>query len=412
VFSIGDSGTMLAIGSRIHYPRALCRSSMKVNNPGYVPGLDLLRFAAAFAVMLYHLAFWSWAFPAGQVALASKGLADFRDWPLITAVGWIGVQVFFVISGFVIATSAANSTASRFFISRFTRLVPAAWVCATITLIAWLLIDVGSPSSHLREYVKSIAFVPVPAWIDSVYWTLGVEIAFYALVLALVASKRFHWLKPVICTVGLVSTLFWLGYGYAAMDRDSALFEWFRALQRSRLAQLTLLHHGVFFAIGVLLWMQLMRKSSLGQTLWLLLFTVGGCMQILADASLKFEKTGLMGSPIVACVIWLGAMLLLFWMVRNNDLICALPEGALRTLRRLGLVTYPLYLLHNVTGGAVLGTLLGSGLGSTDALLLTIAAIIALSWWVSVKPEPALQKATRSTLTSLANRWNLVRTGQ
>jgi peptidoglycan/LPS O-acetylase OafA/YrhL len=52
---------------------------MKVNTPEYVPGLDLLRFGAASAVMLYHLAFWSWAFPAGQVALASKGLADFRE---------------------------------------------------------------------------------------------------------------------------------------------------------------------------------------------------------------------------------------------------------------------------------------------------------------------------------------------
>src|SRR5687767_13513943 len=50
-------------------------SSMKANQPEYVPGLDLLRFGAAFAVMLYHLAFWSWAFPAGQVALASKHLA-------------------------------------------------------------------------------------------------------------------------------------------------------------------------------------------------------------------------------------------------------------------------------------------------------------------------------------------------
>ena len=97
-------------------------------------------------------------------------------------------------------------------------------------------------------------------------------------------------------------------------------------------------------------------------------------------------------------------MLLLCWMVQNNDRMRALPERALRTLRRLGLVTYPLYLLHNVTGGAVLGALLGAGLGSTDALLLTIVLIIALSWWVSVTPEPALQKATRSTLTSLVNR--------
>jgi peptidoglycan/LPS O-acetylase OafA/YrhL len=69
---------------------------MKLNQPEYVPGLDILRFAAAFSVMMYHLAFWSWAFPAGQVALASKGAADFHDWPLITSAGWIGVQIFFV----------------------------------------------------------------------------------------------------------------------------------------------------------------------------------------------------------------------------------------------------------------------------------------------------------------------------
>lgn len=378
--------------------------AMKVNNPEYVPGLDVLRFAAACAVMLYHLAFWSWAFPAGQVALASKGLADFRDWPLITAVGWIGVQIFFVISGFVIATSAASSSASRFFISRFTRLVPAAWVCATITLAAWLLIDVGSPTSHLRAYANSIAFVPMPTWIDSVYWTLGVEVAFYSLVLGLVAYNRFHWLKPVMCTIGVISSSFWFGYGYAALDRDSALFAWFSTVQWSRLAQLALLHHGVFFAIGVLLWMQLMRKATRDQTLWLLLFVAGGCMQIAADSHLKFEKTGLMLSPILACAIWLGALLLLCWMVQYNDRVRALPERALRTLRRLGLVTYPLYLLHNVTGGAVLGALLGWGIAATNALLLTIVAIIALSWWVSVTPEPALQRATRTRLTSLANR--------
>ena len=103
--------------------------AMKLDRPEYVPGLDLLRFAAAFSVMVYHLAFWSWAFPAGQVALASKGVANFQDWPLITSAGWIGVQIFFVISGFVIATSAANATATRFFISRFTRLVPSSEGC-------------------------------------------------------------------------------------------------------------------------------------------------------------------------------------------------------------------------------------------------------------------------------------------
>jgi peptidoglycan/LPS O-acetylase OafA/YrhL len=384
---------------------------VKLNRIEYVPGLDLLRFAAAFSVMLYHLAFWSWAFPAGQVALASKGVADFQDWPLITSTGWIGVQVFFVISGFVIATSAANSTASRFFISRFTRLVPAVWVCATITLIAWLLIDVGTPLAHMRAYVKSVTFIPVPVWIDSVYWTLGVEIAFYALVLCLVAYNRFSWLKPIMCGIGLASSLFWLGHAFAAVNPDSTTFAFFSQLQSSRLAQLSLLHHGVFFAIGVLLWMRLMRQRSRDQIAWLVVFFAGGCLQIIADSALKFAKTGLASSALLACGLWLSSMCALYWMVRNNHQVQGLPTPGLQVLRRLGLITYPLYLLHNVTGGALLGTFVGWGMNPADGLLLTLGAILALSWWVSVMPEPALQRATRNTLTVVAARWRLAPQG-
>lgn len=384
---------------------AKVRGAMKLDRPEYVPGLDLLRFAAAFSVMVYHLAFWSWAFPAGQVALASKGVADFRDWPLITSAGWVGVQTFFVISGFVIATSAANATATRFFIGRFTRLVPGAWVCATITLIAWLLIDVGTPLAHLRAYLNSVAFVPIPMWIDSVYWTLGVEIAFYTLVLCLVTFDRFSWLKPIMCGVGLASSLFWVGYTYAAMTPDSRTFELFSRLQWSRLAQLSLLHHGVFFAIGVLLWLRLMRERSTDQIVWLLIFFAGACLQIVAESSLKLAKTGVAVSPLLACSLWVLSMSVLYWVIRNNRQIQCMPKRGLQVVRRLGLLTYPLYLLHNVTGGALLGALVAWGMNSTDGLVLTLVSIIAVSWWISVVPEPALQKATRSMLTAMAGRW-------
>lgn len=384
---------------------AKVRDAMKLDRPEYVPGLDLLRFAAAFSVMVYHLAFWSWAFPAGQVALASKGVANFHDWPLITSAGWIGVQIFFVISGFVIATSAANATATRFFISRFTRLVPGVWVCATITLMAWLLIDVGTPLAHLRAYVNSVAFIPMPVWIDSVYWTLGVEIAFYTLVLCLVARNRLSWLKPIMCSVGLASSLFWVGYTFAAMNPNSWAFGFFSRLQWSRLAQLSLLHHGVFFAIGVLLWMRLMRERSRDQIFWLLIFFAGACLQIVAESSLKLEKTGVTVSPLLACGLWVLSMCVLYWMIRNNRRIQSMPTRGLQVVRRLGLITYPLYLLHNVTGGALLGALVAWGMSSTDGLALTLVSIIALSWWISAVPEPALQKATRSMLTAMADRW-------
>lgn len=379
---------------------------MKAAPAQYVPGLDLLRFFAACIVMVFHLAFWSWAFPTGQVARVSQGAADFHDWTTFAPFGWAGVQIFFVISGFVIVVSAERSTAYRFFVSRFTRLVPAVWLCATIALLAWLLVDVGPrPLSLLAMYVRSVAFFPTGPWIDSVYWTLGVEICFYALILVLLATNRQQRIKPIMCAIGLISTLFWIGYTIAAQDRGSAAFELFSQVQWSRFSQLLLLQHGVFFAFGVLLRSHFTKRSSLGDLGWLALFAVGGCLQIAGESVLKLEKTGMTFSPLMPCAIWLGAMLF-FWMaVANNDRAQQMPAWSQQLLRRLGLMTYPLYLLHNVTGGALLGAFVGAGVPDELALASTVAMVLALSWWISKVPEPVLQQATRALFESLRARW-------
>ncbi|MBL8265837.1 acyltransferase family protein [Steroidobacter sp.] len=379
---------------------------MKVQQAQYVPGLDLLRFFAACIVMIFHLAFWSWAFPTGQVAIASGGVADFQDWTTFAPFGWAGVQIFFVISGFVIVVSAERSNPFKFFVSRFTRLVPAVWICATVTLLAWQLVDAPtSPLSMFAMYVRSVAFFPTGAWIDSVYWTLGVEICFYALICALLLADRQRWIVPVMCGVGLLSTLFWVGYTVAAMDRNSAVFDWFSQVQWSRLGQLTLVQHGVFFAFGVMLWSRLIKKPAPNQLAWLALFAIGGCLQIAGESVLKLEKTGMSFSPITPCAIWLGAMLFFWLAVANNARVQQLPMWALQLLRRLGLMTYPLYLLHNVTGGALMGAFAEAGASDHIALAGAVAAVLAMSWWISKVPEPALQKSTRALLEALRARW-------
>ncbi|MDY6949308.1 MAG: acyltransferase [Pseudomonadota bacterium] len=378
---------------------------MKAQQAQYVPGLDLLRFFAACIVMVFHLTFWSWAFPAGQVAVASHGVANFQTWTALAPFGWAGVQIFFVISGFVIVVSAERSAPFRFFVSRFTRLVPAVWVCATITLLAWLLIDVErSTLSLFAMYVRSVAFFPTGAWIDSVYWTLGVEICFYALIFCLLMARRQRWILPVMYGIGLASTLFWIGFSLAAQHRDSAIFEIFSAVQWSRLAQLTLLQHGVFFALGVLLCARLTKRPSRGQAAWLLLFLVGGCLQIAGENALKLEKTGFAFSPLTPCLIWLGAMLFFWIAVVNNARVQKLPLWSLQLLRRLGLMTYPLYLLHNVTGGALMGAFVDHGASTASALGGAVGVVLALSWWISSVPEPALQKSTRVLFSALQAR--------
>ena len=378
---------------------------MKVRQANYVPGLDLLRFFAACVVMIYHLAFWSWAYPDGQVAKASRGVANFQSWDDLTYFGWLGVQIFFVISGFVIAISSERSTPFKFFTSRFIRLVPAVWICATITLAAWLLIDVGPRYKHLHEFIRSVTFNPLPPWIDSVYWTLGVEICFYALVFILISIQRFRWLKPTMCAIGLTSTLFWIGYWATINLQGQPIAELFSTVQWSRFGQLLLIQHGVFFAMGVLLWLQLLKKRTVDQLIWLAIFAVGAILQIAGETSLKLEKTGLSFSPLWPSLTWLASMVFFWFAVANNARLHELPAWALQTLRRLGLMTYPLYLLHNVAGGALMGSLAGYGLPPALALWVTILAIVAISWWVSAVPEPAIQKLARFVFDAIESRW-------
>lgn len=72
-------------------------------------GLDLVRFFAAMSVVLYHYT-------------ARHGSTSFETLSVFTKFGYLGVPLFFMISGYVISLSAANRTASEFLISRFIRL--------------------------------------------------------------------------------------------------------------------------------------------------------------------------------------------------------------------------------------------------------------------------------------------------
>ena len=89
-----------------------------------------------------------------------RNAASFPEIDWLTRSGWVGVEVFFVISGFVIAYSASEKDAARFFRSRLLRLAPAAWSCATITLAVAVLAGVLNVASARIAYIKSMTFFP------------------------------------------------------------------------------------------------------------------------------------------------------------------------------------------------------------------------------------------------------------
>ncbi|WP_368735457.1 acyltransferase family protein, partial [Klebsiella aerogenes] len=86
--------------------------------------------------------------------------------------GWVGVEIFFVISGFVIANSATKSSPAEFLLGRALRLYPAVWVCATATLLVLVLLGHRPVSDFIVPYIHAMTLVPkgvIGEWLDGVY---------------------------------------------------------------------------------------------------------------------------------------------------------------------------------------------------------------------------------------------------
>ncbi|WP_176225070.1 acyltransferase family protein [Methylomagnum ishizawai] len=81
-----------------------------------------------------------WASPNYALNSQLNIAPDLPSWWEYSWFGWVGVQVFFVLSGFVIAYTAEGATSFEFIRSRIARLVLGLWIAATISalvLMAW-----------------------------------------------------------------------------------------------------------------------------------------------------------------------------------------------------------------------------------------------------------------------------------
>jgi peptidoglycan/LPS O-acetylase OafA/YrhL len=140
--------------------------------------LDALRLTAALMVVSYHFIsrgdVWATAPPHGFPMVVY----------LLSRCGLLGVELFFLISGFVICMSGMGRSAGEFFVARFIRLYPAYWFAVLFTAaVVTLWPTVAAPPS-LAHVVINLTMLQAPLHVpdvDGVYWTLWVELRFYLL---------------------------------------------------------------------------------------------------------------------------------------------------------------------------------------------------------------------------------------
>jgi peptidoglycan/LPS O-acetylase OafA/YrhL len=333
--------------------------------------VDLLRFACAMLVVFNH--FFSADIRDHRlpfVAMFPHARLERAFWQPASW-GWIGVEIFFVISGYVIAASARGSLPRAFLVRRLLRLAPAAWICASISAALLLAAHIYSPAATLMRWLGSVLFLGWTEQIDASYWTLGVEVDFYLLVACCIGRRTFLSLDRLPSVLGGASLAYWIVDWWITGSLTAVPLP---------ISSLTLLPHGCFFAIGMMLQR---RKRYPFDAVPALAACV---LEILSHTAMRAMTLNLPLHPWIPLALFAIGLAVIAGAGRMR-----IAGRWARLSAMLGLMTYPLYLLHQDAGAVVAGALVRLGMGVVPALLAVVVLMVAMSWLCAMRWEPQVR---------------------
>lgn len=338
--------------------------------------LDGLRLLAALMVVLYHYVSYDTAKEWGVDSNAVRQSLPHR----FAVYGWLGVYLFFLISGFVICMSCWNRTPRQFIVSRFVRLYPAYWFAIIVTT-ALVVLTPGHSTLRVSDVLTNATMMQgglgVPN-LDGVYWTLWAELRFYMLFAVVVVLGVNYRRVVAFCVV-------WMAAAVLA--------------ERAHNTLLTIVvepDYAPFFIGGIGIY--LMYRFGPRPELWLLIVAswLQGQFQLVTLVQDAMSHT-------VTPVSWTvsAALVAVFYAV-----LVAVATGRLeflnwRWLTVAGTLTYPLYLIHDGIGLQVIR----QAHDRVPPLVLVtglVCAMLAASYLVHRLVEQPLARRLKDWLTPAA----------
>ncbi len=311
-------------------------------------GLDLLRIVAALWVVGFHWSYLTRTLP---------------DWLYeFLREGYLGVDMFFMLSGAVIIHTAVGRTWNEFARSRFLRLFPV-YVLASALVVVVLVIS-GQAAPQAEDW---LALIGLQFWTGGqpfifAAWTLAYEVGFYVLVAVLILASPRGLTAARIRVACLIFLLVWLLAS---------------ATSFAPLQFVTLGIFGPMFVFGVLLGTS-SSLAALRANLPVMIVAAALTFQslLLRTAGLEWSETRRLVTAalilVVCAAVILGASL------RAQP--TRLPARVVGFVTLVSLMTYPIYLLHNDFGLGITGLLLDRGASVWVAYLVGGGLVLAISW--------------------------------
>jgi peptidoglycan/LPS O-acetylase OafA/YrhL len=299
--------------------------------------------------------------------------------------GYLGVDFFFIISGFVIPMTAASGSPKRFLLSRIARLYPAYLVCCSITFV--MILALGSPQyqASLSKYLINLTmlngFIGVPD-MDGVYWSLNIEIRFYTLMFLALALGGIRKYERLL--------LLWMG-------ATLLLSKWHVPLVSSILIP----DYSPYFIGGSNFYLIYQSGMNFSRV------CIAICSFALAAIKGVTSKMDLMASanqtdynPFLIAVI-ITSFFIVFTLIATKKLKWLstpqwLPWGA---------ITYPLYLIHQYVGYMLINLLCTYFNGGT-AVLVSASTMLALAYainrYIEVRYSARLKEIVDRSLSGIS----------
>jgi len=330
-----------------------------------IDSLDALRGIAIVSVVLFHYTY-RW----GPLDPDKFDLYHFQNNTGAFALGWIGVELFFVVSGFVIFMTLERCLSwGDFTLRRISRLYPPYLLGMILTFLFTTLF--GPPQFHstISDLAAGLSMASPylwHGWVDGVYWSLLVELKFYFWICLLYFAFRARFM------------IAWLGFCLITVALP--------LLPHIPGQSLLLGEYAPYFFAGMAYYLRFKREALDWQSGALLAFA------IISYVELWHSK----GVAVHALVLTIAALFELLLTDRLNWMRSL-------QLHRIGQVSYSLYLIHQFIGVTMIGWLNRiSLLNGIPAVAIVVALMVATAFamyhWVE---EPSHRRMRQWAMARL-----------